>query len=186
MLFHLAFSVAGLLLAVVVAAAAEQLVAHPGSMARRVIGLLGFLILLAVLLYPLRKRKIIRWGAMRRWLEVHEALGMAGPLITLVHSGLHLHNPIAVLAEVLALVTMFSGFAGRSLHQEVKSGLSGLRAELKAQGLSPDEIEERLVLVAGASTLLSRWRMVHYPLTAALYTAALFHIVGVFYYGGVF
>ena len=181
---HLLVSTGALLLAVALAAATEGTIAHPGSGVRRAIGSAGFLLLLAVLLYPLRKRKIIRWGSMKRWLAVHEMLGVAGPLVVLVHSGLHVHNPVALLAEVLALLTMFSGFAGRSLYQGVRAGLGATRSEYASAGLSREAIEERLAWAAGASDVLSRWRMVHYPLNAGMYTAALFHIVGVFYYGG--
>lgn len=184
MVGHLSFAALGVVMAAAVAAVTENSIALPGDLTPRGLGALGTALILLALLYPLRKRKLLRWGTMRQWLAAHEALGTVGPLVLVVHSGMHFDNTVAALAEGLAVLMMFSGFVGRSFYRGVASDLGGLRTELEREGLCGVDLEERLGLAAGASQLLSRWRVVHYPLTAAFHVAAISHILTVFYYGG--
>jgi hypothetical protein len=124
------------------------------------LGLVGGLMMLTLLLYPLRKR--VRWldrlGRMESWFNYHMALGIGGPLLILFHSTFRTASMNAGVALYAMLLVVASGIVGRFLYRHIHQGLYGrkltladVEAELKTSSesivsvfsLRPD-IESRL------------------------------------------
>jgi len=96
------------------------------------LGVVGSLMLLALLAYPLRKhvRFMQRWGPLKHWFRWHMVLGIAGPTLILFHSTFHLRSLNATVALGSMLIVMASGVIGRFVYTKIHYGLYGSRATL--------------------------------------------------------
>ncbi|MEK8030191.1 hypothetical protein AACH06_05090 [Ideonella sp. DXS29W] len=96
------------------------------------IGVAGGSAMLALFLYPLRKRlaAMRRLGATRHWFVFHMLMGALGPWLILVHCSFRIGSLNAAVALVSMLVVAGSGVIGRFLYVHVHRGLDGRRAEL--------------------------------------------------------
>lgn len=94
------------------------------------LGLSGGLLMLALLLYPLRKRvrALHVLGALRRWFAFHMLAGILGPTLVLFHSTFHVHSLNAGVALASMLLVAASGLVGRFLYRRIHRGLYGSRA----------------------------------------------------------
>jgi hypothetical protein len=114
------------------------------------LGLAGGIGLLAIFLYPLRKRvRLLRhWGATKGWFALHMMLGVAAPLLILVHSRFHVGSLNAGVALTCMLLVAASGVVGRFIYVRIHHGLYGTRmslSELQAQaGLDSGELHSKL------------------------------------------
>ncbi|MBS0243297.1 MAG: hypothetical protein JSS20_14045, partial [Proteobacteria bacterium] len=90
------------------------------------------LMMLAVLLYPLRKswRRLHRLGAMRSWFAAHMMLGVVGPTLVVLHSNFSLRSTNATVAMMVMLTVVVSGLVGRYVYGQIHIGLSGPRADV--------------------------------------------------------
>jgi len=63
------------------------------------LGLVGALMMLSLLLFPLRKRIrfMQNWGRLPNWFRIHMMLGITGPLLILFHSNFRLDRSMPVL-----------------------------------------------------------------------------------------
>jgi len=100
---------AGISLALILASAAAWRVAQgdfytAGSDLGYYMGLIGGVMMLLLLTYPLRKhlRFMHGWGPIKPWFRTHMFLGIAGPTLILFHSTFH----IGSLNAGVALVSM--------------------------------------------------------------------------------
>ncbi len=111
-------------------------------------GIAGAVMMLALLLYPLRKRvKAMRdWGRVADWFRWHMALGVLGPALIVVHSNWQLKSANAAVAFFAMLVVAGSGVVGRYLYGRIHAGLYGRRRE--AQELKANSAKDRLALDA--------------------------------------
>lgn len=122
----------------------------PGSPLGYRLGLAGGIGLLAVLLYPLRKRlRVMRaWGASKGWFALHMLLGIGAPLLILAHARFHVGSVNAGVALTCMLLVAASGVVGRFIYMRIHHGLYGTRltlAELQAQsGLNAGELHSKL------------------------------------------
>jgi hypothetical protein len=148
-----------LLLAVVVAlVAATVFVARSrfytaGSDLGYGLGVAGGVGMLALFLYPLRKR----WRAMREvgstrfWFALHMTLGILGPLLIVLHSTLAFGSLNATVAFASMALVATSGIVGRFLYGRIHHGLYGRRAtlaELRTQaGMDSAEVHSKLAFV---------------------------------------
>ncbi len=86
-----------------------------GSLEGGVLGILGAVLMLATLLYPVFKR--LSWlrhrVSMRAVLLLHVFAGVFGALLVLLHTGHKMESPIGIAMIVLILVILISGFVGR-------------------------------------------------------------------------
>lgn len=128
----------------VVALAWLVIVARPyeaGSPLGYNLGLVGGLMMLSLLLYPLRKR--VRWldrlGRMDAWFNYHMTVGIGGPLLILFHSTFRTGSMNARVALYAMLLVVGSGIVGRFLYRHIHKGLYGrhltladVQAELQA------------------------------------------------------
>jgi len=109
------------------------------------VGLAGGVMMLALLLYPLRKR--VRFlgnlGVLPTWFRWHMVLGILGPLTIVFHSTYHVYIPFfhptgslnAAIAMICMLLVSGSGTFGRFFYTKIHHGLYGRQAtvnEIKA------------------------------------------------------
>lgn len=110
------------------------------------LGLAGGLMMLALLLYPLRKRWrfLENFGFLPTWFKWHMVLGILGPLAIVFHSTFHVYIPYlhptgsinAAVAMYCMLLVSGSGTFGRFFYTKIHHGLYGRQAtvnELKAE-----------------------------------------------------
>ncbi len=109
------------------------------------LGVVGSVMLLLMLAYPLRKHMgfMSRWGALKHWFRIHMIMGIVGPTLVLFHSTFHLRSTNATIALFSMLGVVISGIIGRFIYTKIHYGLYGRRATLgKVQeelaGLSDD------------------------------------------------
>jgi len=105
----------------------------PGSFEGGMLGILGALLMLTTLLYPLCKRLawLRRRVSMRIVLLVHIFAGVFGALLALLHTGHKMESPIGIAMIVLLVIVLVSGFLGRYYMSQV---VSDLRAQRAAEG----------------------------------------------------
>ncbi len=121
----------------------------PGSDFGYYLGLVGALMMLALLLYPLRKhvRFLNKLGAIRYWFQVHMFLGIAGPVLILLHSTYHLGSVNAAVAYYSMLIVAGSGIVGRFMYTKIHRGLYGRSVSLQEMqtqlGTSDGEMKSR-------------------------------------------
>lgn len=97
------------------------------------LGIVGSLLILTLLLYPLRKRyKILKiLGPVKNWFRMHMMLGVTGPLAILYHSNFMLGSVNSTAALISMLLVAGSGLIGRFLYSKIHKGLYGRKANLK-------------------------------------------------------
>jgi len=97
------------------------------------IGLVGGVLMLGLLLYPLRKRLrfMQEWGALKHWFRFHMIGGVFGPLLVLFHSTFKVGSVNAAVALSCMLLVVASGLVGRFMYRKIHHGLYGSHANLK-------------------------------------------------------
>ena len=96
------------------------------------IGLVGGILLLALLLYPLRKRvRILRnIGLLPNWFKWHMVLGIVAPALIIFHSTFHIGSINAAMALIAMMLVSGSGIFGRFFYTKIHNGLYGRQASL--------------------------------------------------------
>lgn len=117
---------------------------EPGSELSYNLGLIGVLLMLSLLLYPLRKRirALDRLGQMGSWFRYHMFIGIAGPVLILLHSNFRAGSMNSRIALYAMLLVMLSGVIGRFVYRRVHRGIYGKEqtlAELEAEFTSRQE-----------------------------------------------
>ncbi|MDH5287932.1 MAG: pyridine nucleotide-disulfide oxidoreductase [Betaproteobacteria bacterium] len=124
----------------------------PGSDTGYWLGVAGGVAMLLVLAYPLRKRLGIaqRFGRMRVWFALHMLLGIAAPLLAILHSRLQFGSLNATVAFAVMALVATSGFVGRFLYARIHHGLYGEKASLeqlrRAAGNGAEALHAQLTL----------------------------------------
>ncbi len=110
------------------------------------IGVAGGSAMLALFVYPLRKRvpALRHLGATRHWFVFHMLMGVAGPWLILVHCNFRIGSTNAAVALFSMLVVAASGVVGRYLYRHVHHGLDGRHAQLAELRARLDATHERL------------------------------------------
>ncbi len=96
-------------------------------------GIIGGSMMLALLLYPLRKRVhgLRSLGNIPSWFRWHMILGVIGPALVIVHSNWKLESTNATVATIAMLIVVASGVIGRYLYAKVHQGLYGRKTEIR-------------------------------------------------------
>ncbi len=96
-------------------------------------GIVGTLLMLLLLLYPLRKklRFFQRWGAIKYWFQIHMILGIIGPILILFHANFHLGSLNSRVALFSTLLVAVSGIWGLFFYSKIHYGLFGKQVTLK-------------------------------------------------------
>ena len=140
-----AAAVAGLLVVGWEARDLELLAAETG--AGYALGVTGGMLILALLLYPLRKRwsRLRDTGTLQSWFRIHMVLGVIGPVCILFHANFGFGSTNSNVALISMLTVVASGIAGRYLYGKVHYGLYG-------HHLTLDELRMGLMLDRNALT----------------------------------
>ena len=95
------------------------------------LGIIGSVMMLVLLLYPLRKRvRALRvLGRVPSWFRMHMILGIVGPSLILMHSNWKLASLNATVAMVAMLIVV--GANRRPLSLQVHMGLYGRKTEVR-------------------------------------------------------
>lgn len=121
----------GLLAALLVFGWSNRLEKHwiPESGIGYWLGIIGAVVMLALLVYPLRKRFRSLWflGSVPFWFRLHMAFGLLGPVLILLHCNFSSASLNATVALYSMLIVAGSGLIGRFLYARVHSTLSGRR-----------------------------------------------------------
>jgi len=91
------------------------------------LGLVGGLMMLSLLFYPLRKRArfMDRLGPMRYWFRYHMVAGIAGPSLVIFHSTFQIDSMNSRVALYAMLLVAISGIVGRFLYRHIHKGMDG-------------------------------------------------------------
>ena len=97
------------------------------------LGIVGSLLILTLLLFPLRKRfRILKvLGPVKNWFKTHMILGVVGPIAILYHSNFQLGSLNSTVALVSMLLVSSSGLVGRFFYTKIHHGLYGRKKRLK-------------------------------------------------------
>jgi hypothetical protein len=97
------------------------------------LGIVGGIVMLTVVGYPLRKRLRILSGLGRisGWFRLHMVLGILGPALVVLHTNFNLGSLNSRLALLTMLIVVSSGIVGRYLYGKVHKGLYGQHADLR-------------------------------------------------------
>ena len=97
------------------------------------LGILGGLMMLVLLLYPVRKRlRVMRiFGPTRHWFRTHMILGVLGPLLILYHCNFQLGSLNSKVALYCTLLVAGSGLVGRYIYAKIHHGLYGRKSTLQ-------------------------------------------------------
>ena len=100
------------------------------------LGIIGGLLMLLLLLYPLRKH--MRWtrllGPVRHWFRAHMLMGVIGPVCILYHCNFRLGSMNGNIALFSMLLVALSGLTGRYFYTRIHYGLYGQKADLALLG----------------------------------------------------
>ena len=127
------------------------------------IGVVGAVMMLLLLTYPLRKyvKFAHNWGSIRIWFWLHIILGVLGPLLILLHSNFNTQSLNAAVALYSMIVVAGSGVAGRFIFQRVNRGLHGEQVDLKTlmrnAGLDKEDARSRLAFAPGVEQRLKEF-----------------------------
>lgn len=97
------------------------------------LGIIGCVLLLILLVYPMRKRlKFLRFiGPVKNWFQIHMMMGVLTTLTILYHCNFTLGSLNSTLALLSMLLVAGSGLIGRFLYAKIHHGLFGRRRHLK-------------------------------------------------------
>lgn len=122
------------------------------------LGIVGTgLMLAAEILYSARKR--LAWlnrGSVRGWLAAHIVMGMVGPFLVLMHTGLKFHG-LAGLALALTGVVVASGFIGRYLYGAIPHTLAGTEATREELLAESERLAARLDRLGQDTSTQIQW-----------------------------
>lgn len=133
---------------------------RPGDDFGYTLGIVGGVMMLTLLLYPLRKhfRFMQSLGAIRHWFRLHMLFGILGPLLIVIHSAFGIGSLNAGVALVCMLLVAGSGIIGRFLYTRIHHGLYGRKAtfeeKLAELGMHTDEVRSKFHFAPGVETHL--------------------------------
>lgn len=97
------------------------------------LGIIGGVLMLLLLLYPLRKHSkfMSKFGSTKYWFRTHMLFGVLGPVCILFHSGFQTGSLNSSIALYCMLIVASSGIVGRYFYTKIHHGLYGTKASLK-------------------------------------------------------
>ena len=151
----------------------------------RWLGIPGLVLIGLSLAYSARKRQLIKQGSPSKYLRFHEYAAWLGSAMVLLHAGIHFGAVLPWFATLAMVTTVTSGLVGKYLLRRARETSRGRMDALKASGdKSPEEIEQMLFSDAVAIEYMSRWRSIHFPITAAFAILTVGHLVSTFLFWG--
>lgn len=107
--------------------ASPQKLYKPGDDIGYNMGLVGGVMMIFLLLYPLRKRISFfeNFGVLPSWFKWHMIFGILGPALIVFHSTFQINSVNAAVAMVCMLLVSGSGTFGRFFYTKIHHGLYG-------------------------------------------------------------
>ncbi|MBF0416956.1 MAG: hypothetical protein HQL86_01745 [Magnetococcales bacterium] len=146
----------------------------------RYLGIPGTLLIIASLLYSLRKRKVINNGNPKILLKLHEILTWMGALMVMIHAGIHFNAILPWLAVMGMLINVVSGMVGRYLLDRSRRHLATMEEKYRMHGMSRPEVEMELFWDSMTYDTMTKWRTIHFPISFVFAALALGHILSIF------
>ncbi|HVT43216.1 MAG TPA: hypothetical protein VMT00_02390 [Thermoanaerobaculia bacterium] len=110
---------------------------HGGSTIGLIYGTSGFLLILLLSFFGIRKRWYrSRLGTLEQWLQAHIYLGLLVLVVLLLHTGGRFNDRIAVITLILLGVVVISGIAGSILYVTVPRLLTEVESDLTVEEIS--------------------------------------------------
>ena len=150
----------------------------------RYLGIPGTLLIIASMVYSMRKRKYITSGNPKTLLKLHEFGAWLGSLMVLIHAGIHFNALLPWLATVAMAVNVVSGMVGKLLLERSRRHVQGQRDHFQLRGLSRSEVEQAVFWDAVTVDAMKQWRTVHIPIFLVFVVLALGHIFSIFLFWG--
>ena len=122
------------------------------------LGIVGAILMLLLLVYPLRKRVrlISRFGSIKFWFRTHMLFGVLGPVLILFHSNFQIGSLNSTIAMLCMLTVALSGLIGRYLYGKIHHGLYGSHIEMKELKDITQEVERGLSDEIGEDEFLKK------------------------------
>jgi hypothetical protein len=159
------YLISGTMLAIVVAFLISRRGYYtPGDDVGYYLGLVGSVMMLLLLTYPLRKylQSFRNTGPVRHWFSIHMYLGVIGPVLVIAHSTFILKSTNATVAFICMLFVAASGIVGRFIYVRIHRGLHGEKLnfrELQAKaGFESDEMHSKLHFVPEVENRLTQFQ----------------------------
>jgi hypothetical protein len=97
-----------------------------------VLGIVGSVLMFALIIYPLRKRYRFMeiFGSVKTMFQMHMIMGVLGPVCILFHANFGLGSMNSNVALFSMIVVASSGLIGRYMYKRIHYGLYGRRATL--------------------------------------------------------
>jgi hypothetical protein len=130
------------------------------------LGVAGGSLMLLLFTYPLRKRFAFsrNWGRVKWWFLLHMVLGVAGPLLILLHSTFRIGSLNAGVALYSMIIVALSGVVGRFIYARVNRGLQGEQVgfkELQSRArFDQDDVRSRLAFAPKVEAQLREFEQV--------------------------
>ncbi len=131
------------------------------------LGLVGGVMLLLMLLYPVRKHlKFTRsLGPVRYWFMLHMVFGISAPVLILFHTTFHVKSLNARVALYSMLLVAGSGMIGRFIYKRIHQGLYGrklnldeLQASVNLNQRSTDRVTALVISATAIDVKLQQFR----------------------------
>lgn len=148
----------------------------------RYLGIPGSLLIIASLVYSLRKRKYIKMGNPKTLLTLHEFGTWIGASLVLIHAGIHFNAILPWMATIAMSVNAVSGMVGKLLLDRSRRHVQEQREQLR--GLPRQDMEQALFWDAVMLDAMNKWRKVHIPIFIVFAVLALGHILSIFLFWG--
>jgi len=136
----------------------------PGDDVGYYLGLVGGVLMLLLLTYPLRKylHGLRNWGPVRHWFSIHMWLGVVGPVLVIAHSTFTLKSTNATVAFICMLFVAASGIIGRFIYVRIHRGLHGEKLNFKElqtkAGFESEEMHSKLHFVPEVESRLTEFQ----------------------------
>jgi hypothetical protein len=111
--------------------------AHGGSLIGLIFGTAGYLLILLLAYYGIRKRSYrSTFGTMEQWLQSHIYLGILVLVLLVLHTGGRFNDMVAVTTLILVAVVILSGIAGAIFFVTVPRLLTEVESNLTVDEIS--------------------------------------------------
>lgn len=118
----------------------------PGGLWGHGMGIAGSSLVILMFLYSVRKRELccVRFGSMRRWLDLHIWCGIMGPLFITLHTAGKFGGVVSISFFSMIMVVL-SGFIGRYIYMAIPRDEEGHALSMQEISGRIDKLGRRLV-----------------------------------------
>ena len=144
------------------------------------LGIVGGVLMLLLLLYPLRKRmkSFRKLGPVKYWFNTHMVFGVLGPTLVLFHCNFSLGATNSNVALFSMVIVASSGLLGRYFYSKIHHGLYGSQATIQEFQQESKWLHDELVNELGYFSQLEE-KLKEYETSAARASQGWFSVVAI-------